>query len=263
VLQAPWKPLPQPKTRLDDGSAYVGVPVQSLYLGFLGDFPCGKRILDLGCGSGHLTRLLLAHENRVLGLDLSAPLIDDLQDGEGLPVERYKMGSFKREFKEEIDFLFCFDVLEHIEKVDRSNFLHECFSLKTEENQFLFSIPRDGHGVEDLVNWDEFKNYLGGYQWRLSAIVYPIWYRAFQVIKARLKPALFKPVTGKAFEKNPGFRFWHRSSISLAINWIGRRLLACFRVFPMHLEERVEMCESHVYLLWVGKKRSFKPKIQL
>jgi len=254
MLEPHWKPLPKAPKTIPDKDAYVGIPVQSLYLGFLSEFPRKKCILDLGCGSAYLTRLMLSHENQVLGLDNSAPIIRDLQCQENLPVEVYQVGSFSRSDSKNFEFLFCLDVLEHVPKALRHEFLRECFSLKTTKNQFLFSIPRDGHGARDLVEWIEIKPFLKGFDWKLYALDHPLWFQLFQALKARIKSIFFSPIHSNSYERNLGYRNWHRTLTSKWINALGQILLKGFEVFPMRLEEKSGMDDGRIHLLWVGPK---------
>ncbi|NJO31999.1 MAG: class I SAM-dependent methyltransferase [Rhodospirillales bacterium] len=61
--------------------AYVGRGSQRLAPAFvhLASVSADERVLDVGCGTGHLTRAIAAANARATGIDVSAPYVDFAQ----------------------------------------------------------------------------------------------------------------------------------------------------------------------------------------
>jgi SAM-dependent methyltransferase len=98
----------------------------------------GRRVLDIGCGYGHLGEILAERGFRVTGVDIPgidhSPAIDfvpaDLD--RGLPPTD---GPF--------DFILCADVLEHLR--DPVHMLRECSRRLARGGALIASLPNSGH----------------------------------------------------------------------------------------------------------------------
>jgi SAM-dependent methyltransferase len=77
-----------------------------------------SRALDAGCGAGRHTQALAAHVDEVIGIDISAPLIDLAQQRSG-PNVRYVVGDL-RAFADPdgFDLVFSSTTLHHIPDLD-------------------------------------------------------------------------------------------------------------------------------------------------
>ena len=123
--------------------AQLGRPDYSAKLGYtsshtlaLAAVPPGARVLDVGCGSGHVARELGAKGCRVVGLDFHDPATDNFAefvrwdlDHEPIPV---RVGDF--------DWLLLLDVIEHLASPER--FLSELRdAYELEGPTILLSAP--------------------------------------------------------------------------------------------------------------------------
>jgi SAM-dependent methyltransferase len=66
----------QPKSLGDVRARAIGCFEERAFLGMLAGVPRGGSVLDVACGTGRYTRLLLADGYRVLGTDVSAEMLD-------------------------------------------------------------------------------------------------------------------------------------------------------------------------------------------
>src|SRR4051794_30129587 len=82
----------------------------------------GVRVLDAGCGSGNITRLLLEDRELVVAVDVWADFVDHMNSAlageDRLAVHRFDlsdpaMRAALRQY--ELDSVFCANVLEHVE----------------------------------------------------------------------------------------------------------------------------------------------------
>jgi SAM-dependent methyltransferase len=108
----------------------------------LAEFPVrgdGLRVLDLGCASGHLAKILAERGFDVTGVD----------DGPGMLVPssvRFVRADLEQglpELEGQFDFILCADVLEHLR--DPLRMLKECKSLLRPDGLLIGSLPNSGH----------------------------------------------------------------------------------------------------------------------
>ena len=111
-------------------------------LAFIGDL-AGKTVLDAGCGEGHNTRLLARHGARVVGVDISAKMIElARQEEEREPLGiRYELGSYSDLAMFDDDF---FDrVVSFMALMDGPNFegaVGEIFRVLRPGGELAFNI---------------------------------------------------------------------------------------------------------------------------
>jgi SAM-dependent methyltransferase len=107
----------------------------------LAEFPArgeGRRVLDVGCGYGHLGEILAERGFRVTGVDVAgiahspdiAFLPADLD--RGLPATQ-----------EPFDFILCADVLEHLR--DPQQMLRDCRQRLARGGTLIASLPNSGN----------------------------------------------------------------------------------------------------------------------
>lgn len=98
------------------------------FLSFI-DIKEGDKVLDLGCGTGVITRLLLEKAKReVIGLDLSPKMIEIAKKkAEMQPLLNFQSGDFL-DFKEgDFDWIIVFNAYPHF--LDRESFKKKALSL--------------------------------------------------------------------------------------------------------------------------------------
>ena len=98
----------------------------------------GRRVLDVGCGYGHLGELLAQRGYAVTGVDFPglphSPEIDfaEADLDRGLP-----------QLNGRFDFILCADVLEHLR--DPLQMLEDCRGLLAAHGALIASLPNSGH----------------------------------------------------------------------------------------------------------------------
>ena len=97
----------------------------------------GRRVLDIGCGTGELAAILTARGYEVTGIERVPPanatfpvILADIESG--LP-------SLKGAF----DYVLCGDVLEHLR--DPARLLREIHAILTPNGRLIASLPNSGH----------------------------------------------------------------------------------------------------------------------
>lgn len=77
------------------------------------------KILDAGCGMGRLMLTLKNHDfNNIKGVDIDASMIE-FASKEGLDVVQADIISFLQKDDELYDVIYCFDIVEHLEKEEQ------------------------------------------------------------------------------------------------------------------------------------------------
>lgn len=80
-------------------------------------------VCEIGVGEGYLLRILHSTGLRVLGIDISNYLINELRDQfrkEGLDIELVQGDLSSIDLKNGIDVFFCLDVLEHVPDIEKA-----------------------------------------------------------------------------------------------------------------------------------------------
>src|SRR6266540_5343818 len=99
----------------------VGEPLNQYLLGV---FPeRGGRAVDLGCGSGHHAARLAPRFGEVLGVDVSAPMLELARVRRNLPNVRYQhrdLRSVRPEIDGRFDLVLSAYALHHVEDLDQA-----------------------------------------------------------------------------------------------------------------------------------------------
>lgn len=102
---------------------------------------CGKKILEIGCGTGRHTRKLISHGNRVTGIDMSTGMLNEARKKIPEPALDLRHGDFLSLQSLDIDYDVIIEslVLEHIKDL-RAFFTKAASCLKTGGDLYLSEI---------------------------------------------------------------------------------------------------------------------------
>jgi 2-polyprenyl-3-methyl-5-hydroxy-6-metoxy-1,4-benzoquinol methylase len=106
----------------------------------------GKRVLELGCATGYLSRALAAQGCAVVGLERNEWAAQRARDGcERVLVEDLEVPGWERALGDDrFDVVLAADVLEHLR--DPLACLRAAVPLLREEGSFVLSLPNVAHG---------------------------------------------------------------------------------------------------------------------
>ncbi len=104
----------------------------------------GKRVLDLGCGEGHNTRMLASRGARVTGVDFSGKMIglaiqEEKRKKLGIDYYVSNAGNLRRFKNSSFDIVACFMALQDIENYKAA--IKEVFRVLKRRGRFVFAIP--------------------------------------------------------------------------------------------------------------------------
>lgn len=174
-----WTGIWQNHDRPPDVSALARRDEYKIMRPFLAKLPQGSRILDAGCGLGEWTVFLAQHGFDVVGLDLSAEVVDKLKDR--FPANQFLRGDIRHTGLEAESFDACFSwgAFEHFEN-GLGDCLAEAHRVLRPGGWLFISVPFQNwrHILRDarrLEHWDPGFDPKGGYrqthrfyQWRLT-----------------------------------------------------------------------------------------------
>jgi SAM-dependent methyltransferase len=121
---------------------------------FFSRVPVGGRILDLCCGSGHVTKELVARGYDVTGVDVSAALIEHARAA--LPTARFEVQDVRRlELDTKFDaVLSTFDSLNHILSIsDLRDVFRRVRGVLQPSGLFVFDMNLEEAYSADLQQW--------------------------------------------------------------------------------------------------------------
>ncbi len=117
-------------------------------------------ILDVGCGSGARSALLARYATNVMALDSDMLKIAVGAILNGCPTIHWVLGEFTEWTKineDKFDYVFCVEVIEHLEIDKQKEFMKLLFSRVKEGGRLLMTTPRDHNPVRKAPHiglWD-------------------------------------------------------------------------------------------------------------
>lgn len=129
-------------------------------------------ILDLGCGTGVMAKMFKAHNNRVIGLDISSQAVEEANQGgiEALVCDIEKVFPFE---DNTFDRVNCVSVIEHLLEPEKT--VKEVFRVLKKGGQAIFQTPNcafwrqrfmllffgkdvnvEGYPWEELYPWNQY-----------------------------------------------------------------------------------------------------------
>jgi 2-polyprenyl-3-methyl-5-hydroxy-6-metoxy-1,4-benzoquinol methylase len=103
-----------------------------------------KNLLEVGCGDGFASRILLQSVDRVVGIDVDEKFILDgkLRYSEKWPID-FRIHDIVQDgpIEENFDAVLCLDVLEHIEKTDHEQFIGNITSSMISTGVLVIGMP--------------------------------------------------------------------------------------------------------------------------
>ncbi len=132
-------------------SNYIKVTLQNpevIILVNYREYIAGKRVLDIGCGTGRTTAILKNLSSSYIGLDYSLEMIESCR--QRFNNVRFVHGDVKDMSKEfgdrEFDFImFSFNGLDSINHADRLQGLREIYRVLSRDGLFVFSSHNRNH----------------------------------------------------------------------------------------------------------------------
>lgn len=140
------------------------------------DFRTG-RVLDLGCGDGKLTEILIGHlkpgKRTWIGIDLDAAELELAKERKIYQTVHCSTSAKIPEEAGSFDLVFSNSVLEHISEIERT--LDEVARVLKTGGEFLFTVPSDGFHTclkGPLLPWVKKDEYLKDVDRRLAHLRY-------------------------------------------------------------------------------------------
>ena len=136
------------------GDWYLPAALPALEKLFFARIPAGSRILDVCCGSGHVTQELVRREYEVTGVDSSAELIAIAQ--KTLPQARFEVQDVRSlELKGEFDAaISTFDALNHMMTLDELCAVFSgVYGVLAPGGMFVFDMNLAQAYTTDLRQW--------------------------------------------------------------------------------------------------------------
>ena len=116
---------------------------------FLGAVPGTLRVLDLGCGSGRASKLLLSNGHNVFGLEVSETALRKARRVEGAKGWVQASCDGPLPFAEKsFDAVYCAEVIEHL--IDPQTVLTECHRILKPSGILFLTTPYHGL-IKNLV----------------------------------------------------------------------------------------------------------------
>lgn len=116
--------------------------------------------LEIGCGAGHLSKILLHHGWKGIGLDLNSDALNVNRDLNRKFIENRLYEIKQKDFfldlsleKKKFDLIISSMVLEHFDETIEKKFIHRCKTLLKEQGSIILFVPAsEKHwGIEDEI----------------------------------------------------------------------------------------------------------------
>lgn len=116
-------------------------PYKKRALAWLPDDP--RRIMDVGCGTGQLTKEMNRLGHKVMGIDISNPALKKYKDA-GNPGLRNNLHRASLPFVDEsFDCIWCTEVLEHVSRPRK--LLQEFHRVLDRTGKLIITVPNSAH----------------------------------------------------------------------------------------------------------------------
>lgn len=140
---------------------------------FVSDNIAGKKILELACGSGSITKALGEAGYDILATDISPEMLDLAKEkAAGLPIDFRIMDMTKLEITDQYNAVICFcDSINYLEKYeDLDKLFKESYQALAEKGVLLFDMHHENRLGEFKEGWDE-QGHIGttDYQWLIES----------------------------------------------------------------------------------------------
>jgi methionine biosynthesis protein MetW len=99
----------------------------------------GKKVLDVGCGDGYISEMIIQRENKVHGIEISKNSIEKVKNKEINVYEIDLNSDWKNSIQEVYDVVFAGEIIEHIFDTDR--FLENIRSVLSPQGSLILTTP--------------------------------------------------------------------------------------------------------------------------
>jgi SAM-dependent methyltransferase len=131
--------------------------VEAALVAFVGE-PCGQRVLEVGCGTGHWLQLFVDRGIRMTGLDASAQMLAHAKTQASRATLAQAVAERLPWAGEAFDRLFCINALHHFQ--DKVAFLMEAKRVLRPDG-LMMTVGLDPHtGLDRWYLYDYFDNVL-------------------------------------------------------------------------------------------------------
>lgn len=113
----------------------------------------GKKIIDIGCGTGSLDFYLAQKGKKIVGIDVSQNAIDTaILNAKKFNLDKniaFFVSNFpEQKIKGKFDTILCFEVIEHIQNEKKT--VEEIFKLLKKNGNAIFSVPSQNAPLHKL-----------------------------------------------------------------------------------------------------------------
>lgn len=98
----------------------------------------GKSVLDVGCGSGEIDKLLIQNNNKICGLDISETCVRKAREV-GVDAVLCDLDSEDFPIKEEFDVVLSAEIIEHV--IDTDLFLKKIYLSLKSDGELILTTP--------------------------------------------------------------------------------------------------------------------------
>lgn len=142
-------------------NSFCGIAHESRYAWILSNWDLsGKRVLDLGCGSGYGAHSLARRAGIVIGADVSLTAVDyaiqrfKLSNLEFMVLDAADYSIVERLGEKSFDLIISFDVIEHVEKY--FDFLSNCSTLIRPDGIVIVGTPNRAETFDRKLQWNPY-----------------------------------------------------------------------------------------------------------